>query len=103
MSSSCSYCVIQVFTRVKAGKEEVLNEMDCPLLQCTDTLVVVPSIDVKNAVSVIHECGSTCDIIHGGRMMRERELVLLDTELIKHDYKHLTFHCLNSYCINLYS
>ena len=79
----------------------VLNELNCPLLLSSDNLVVIPSVDVHNSVSVVHECGSSCECSRGRKIKVEREDILLDENFFKHDYTNRMY-CLNSYCIKLY-
>ena len=40
--------------------DPVKNETDCPLMISTDTVFTVKSSAVLKAVSILHECGSSC-------------------------------------------
>jgi len=98
-ATSCSYCVVQLF--VPLLDQEILNDMDCPLLQCTSNFYVVPSIGVQASISVVHECLGTCIQSRGKRVMTEREETLTNMNYIKHDYTN-DIYSLNLYCSSYY-
>ena len=40
--------------------EPILNSFECTLLCLSDSAETVPSTTIKRAVSIVHQCGSTC-------------------------------------------
>lgn len=83
-----------------SGNNEILNDLDCPLLMLTRTIFTVKSSAILNAVSVVHECGSTCKFVikqWPGRI--EREQYLSSRIEYEHDYGNSLYY-LNVYCMN---
>ena len=102
--SGHSYCIVNKFEELMTGENAIGNEMDCPLTMGSGRYEVIVSANVAGAISLVHECGSSC-LERIGQLQRtvERENVTTTTtRSIKHD-KTNKFYCLNLYCINLYS
>lgn len=99
-SSACSYCIIETLSPLMSGSNSISNEMDCPLLQGTDHVTIVPSIEVKTSISVVHECTSTCGEVMGRETQLEREHTVLNVKTIRHDSINNNVYCLNLYCTN---
>ena len=76
------------------------NELDCPLLEESHRCEVVPSISILDSVSLIHECGDSCEMQKNMAACMERENVTVcNRKTIKHDQKN-KFYCFNIYCMH---
>ena len=98
-SNSTRYCVVQHMDREMASGQPSHNEFDCPLLTLTKVLRVLSSTAIVRAISVVHQCTSTCvvDSVHIATRM-ERRGVTENTLRLKHDWSN-TMYCYNAYCI----
>jgi len=67
-----SYCIIQMFEEVIAGGVPVTNEMDCPYVMPTYRYEVIPSSNIVSAISLVHECSTSCEMQPAKRTKIER-------------------------------
>ena len=79
------------------GGSQLLNDMECPYLFALDRFEVVPSINVLAAVSIIHECGTSCELQHGSITIERQQISTAGAKTLKHDKTN------NLYVLNLYS
>jgi len=77
---TCCYCVLQKFSQVCVGEVPVVNEIDCPLLEADTRFEVIPSTSVLGAISIIHECTSSCRLQPSRTVVVERECTSTNTE-----------------------
>ena len=76
------------------------NELDCPLLSMTNLVYCVSAHAVHHPVSVVHECGTSCEFVSTTITRTvERECVTTSGLEYKHDHSNKHY-CLNVYCIN---
>ena len=81
--------------------DPVKNETDCPLIILSDTVFTVKSSAVMKAVSILHECGSSCKFsIQSCSTIVEREERLSHKLHFQHDWCGNDLYHLNIYCIN---
>ena len=98
-SNSTRYCIVQHMDREMASGQPCLNEFDCPLLTLTTVLRVLSPTVIVRAVSVIHQCTSTCVVDFMRIATRtERQGITENTLRLKHDWSN-TMYCYNVYCI----
>lgn len=86
----------------EVGGSQILNEFDCPLLEETGRYDVIPSVGVLGCVSVIHECGNSCEFTQLKNVTVERESISVRKKGFKHDDSNCMY-SLNIYCMNYYS
>ena len=61
MGNGHKLCILRGLQMVLSLEgDPVKNETDCPLMISTDTVFTVKSSAVLKAVSILHECGSSC-------------------------------------------
>ncbi len=98
-----AYCILQLFEKVEANSQDVLNDRDCPLLLLLNILILVPSTSVVSDVSIAHECGSECKYVSGSTTSRlmERESITVSGNTFEHDFSNNLF-CLNVYSLTLH-
>ena len=78
----------------------ITNELDCPLLERDDNLFSMPPHWVSRAVSVVHECTSTCVFRETEQSQTvERECVKVNKLVFQHDWSN-PHYCLNIFCIS---
>ena len=70
-----------------ASGQLCLNQFDCPLLTLTKVIRVYSPAAIVRAISVVHQCTSTCvvDSMHIATRM-ERQRVSENTLRLKHDW-----------------
>ena len=62
--SGIKYCLIQLFEEILGSFDEaILNDIDCPLLTLTKKFLLVPPSALVCAVSICHQCSSSCTLI----------------------------------------
>ena len=88
--------------RILSGANAVVNDMECPLLDKSHRFEVIPSIGVLGPVSVIHECGSSCQMSTQSDTKIEREVVTTHYKQYKHDFTN-TLYSINMYSMSSYS
>lgn len=99
--SVSSYCLVRLLDYMDLLGEQILNEYDCPLLSMTNLLYCIPSNSVIQAVSVVHECTSSCTFVQASTSRRvEHEVVDSTDILFKHDLSNKMY-CYNVYCIDV--
>ena len=77
--SGLTYCLIQLFKEmVGSFGEAILNDIDCPHLTLTKQLLLVPPSALVCAVSICHQCSSSCTL----KEQSNRQL------LFKHDWNN---------------
>ena len=99
-SNSTRYCMVQhMDPHMVASGQPCLNQFDCPLLTLTKVIRVLSPAAIVRAISVVHQCTSTCvvDSMHIAARM-ERQRVSENTLRLKHDWSN-TVYCYNVYCI----
>eukprot|EP00731_Ephydatia_muelleri_P004904 Em0002g1080a len=88
--SGLTYCLIQLFEEmVGSFGEPILNDIDCPLLTLTKQLLLVPPSTLVCAVSICHQCSSSCTL-------KEQSNGQL---LFKHDWNN-DMYAYNIYCMS---
>jgi len=90
------FCIILMFYRVEVKGQQILNELDCPLLEASSHLVTVNSTQIISPVSIIHECTSCT--LQAGKKKRKVERQEVEVNM-HHDFKNKLF-SLNLYCMN---
>ena len=91
---------MRTFEKIVCMGEELKNEFDCPLLEKKERYIAIPTIDVVQSVSILHECTPTCTFsrkTHSTSIV-ERENIELNTLTFNHDSKNV-YYSLNIYCI----
>ena len=79
----------------------ILNSFECPLLSLSRVIETVSAKNIRQVISIIHECGTTCKFETVMRNKNiEREQVDQQRLTFVHDYSNLMF-CLNVYCMGL--
>ena len=69
--SGIKYCLIQLFEEILGSFDEaILNDIDCPLLTLTKRFLLVPPSALVCAVSICHQCSSSCTLIRAGNGSR---------------------------------
>ncbi|KAL5460040.1 hypothetical protein EMCRGX_G033453 [Ephydatia muelleri] len=69
-----SFCVLQGCDEFVVNSEPVLNEYECPLLAITKRIFSADCSQIKQAVSIVHECSDSCTFDWGSSSRRiERE------------------------------
>ena len=102
-TTSGKYVIIREYEMIRVGiRREILhNEFDCPLLEKTDRLVIVP-ITTFTIASIVHECtGSCCFVTRRKKRKIEMEQISNDTLIFEHDTLN-NMYCLNIYCMKYY-
>ena len=80
------YCAIKPMRSIEVGTNAVLNEFDCPLLERVE---VIRSTNVLVAVSIVHECSSTCTFTEERRFQTiERQTVSQNSLVYHHDFSN---------------
>ncbi len=93
-------CLVRDFERMECDGQPITNDYGCPLLTLTQTIRCVSPQSVASAVSIIHECNSSCSFVQTSRHRRvEREELLSASLVYQHDWSNLFF-CLNIFCMN---
>ena len=78
----------------------ISNEYNCPLLLCGYTIKLIRVTYVASAVSVMHECTSTCTFSNQLQPQTiERQSVVHNSLTFEHDFSNDLF-SLNVYCLN---
>ncbi|KAL5484535.1 hypothetical protein EMCRGX_G021053 [Ephydatia muelleri] len=62
-----SFCVLQGYDEFVVNSEPVLNEYECPLLAITKRIFSADCSQIKQAVSIVHECSDSCTFDWGSR------------------------------------
>ena len=73
--------LVRTFEKIVCMGEELKNEFDCPLLEKKERYIAIPTIDVVQSVSILHECTPTCTFsrkTHSTSIV-ERENIELNT------------------------
>ena len=86
-------CLGQGFHSLKSFDDQlILNNYDCPLLELTKAVFSTPGSNVRRAVSVVHECTTSCHI-QEERTSRniERENITCDRLEFQHDFTNLMY------------
>ena len=93
-------CIVNLFDRLTAGDEAVLDELDCPLLMRTCNLNFISPSAIHCPVSVVHACSDSCTF-HRSSTCTAIELEAVDTNriVLKHDWNNDVF-CHNVYCMS---
>ena len=73
-------------TRYENTSEPILTEFDCPLLNLTTNIFVLPTSSICSSISIAHLCSHTCTYSS-------------DCMSYSHDFSNTLF-CYNIYCIN---
>jgi len=94
------FCLVREMEAMDLNGEPLTNDYNCPLLSLTPRVVSISSDSVKKAVSIIHECNTSCVFVECQSTCRvEREDIEIDKLTFRHDWTNL-FYCLNIYCMN---
>ena len=92
-----SFCVLQGCDEFVVNSEPVLNE--CPLLAITKSIFSADCSQIKQAVSIVHECSDSCTFDWGSSSRRiEREASGEKALVNTHDWTNMLC-CLNVYCV----
>ena len=97
----CCVCLVRGFECYTSPLgDPILNELECPLLTLTRTIFAVKTKAVKRAVSIVHECTTTCQFVTKMCPRKiEREQVLFSRLEYEHDYAQNYMYCLNIYAM----
>ncbi len=68
-------CLLRPFEEVTVNNDPLKNDIDCPLLNLTNTIVAVSPMDIKTEVFIMHEC-NTFD--NSGVIEVERESIAIN-------------------------
>lgn len=103
MTTSGKYVIVREYEMIRVGNSEILhNEFDCPLLEKTDRLVILP-ITTFTIASIVHECTRSCCFVTATKKRKiEMEQISNDTLIFQHDTIN-NIYCLNIYCIRHHS
>lgn len=71
-------CLLRPFEEVTVNDDPLKNDIDCPLLNFTNTIVAVSPMDIKTEVSIMHECNTTCTFDNSGVIEVERESIAIN-------------------------
>ena len=94
-----SFCVLQGCDEFVVNSEPVLNEYECPLLAITNRIFSADCSQIKQAVSIVHECSDSCTFDWGSSCRRiEREASGEKALVYTHDWTNMLC-CLNVYCV----
>ncbi|KAL5509673.1 hypothetical protein EMCRGX_G005076 [Ephydatia muelleri] len=94
-----SFCVLQGCDEFVVNSEPVLNEYECPLLAITKRIFSADCSQIKQAVSIVHECSDSCTFDWGSSSRRiEREASGEKALVNTHDWTNMLC-CLNVYCV----
>ncbi|KAL5476131.1 hypothetical protein EMCRGX_G026039 [Ephydatia muelleri] len=95
-----TYCLVQGFEAVEQPDgQPLVNSFDCPLYYLSRKLFTVDSSAIVRAVSMVHECGSSCKLQDAELFQNvEREEMATMQCVLKHDWT-LPLFCYNVYCI----
>ena len=84
------------------NNEPLQNDLECPLLTLTNTIIAVSPISVLTEVSIMHECNTTCVFESSGPSSAievEREIIETNRLSYIHDLTN-NWYCLNIFCMN---
>jgi len=88
--SGIKHCLIQLFEEMLGSFDEaILNDVDCPLLTLTKTFLLVPPSALVSAVSICHQCSSSCTL----KEQPNGQLIF------KHDWSN-DLYAYNTYCMS---
>ena len=91
------FCLVREMETMDMNGEPLTNESDCPLLS---RVVAVSPVAVQAAVSIIHECNTSCVFNQCCTRWRvKREDIEVTKLTFQHDWTN-SFYCLNIYCMN---
>eukprot|EP00731_Ephydatia_muelleri_P008143 Em0004g481a len=94
-----SFCVLQGCDEFVVNSEPVLNEYECPLLAITKRIFSADCSQIKQAVSIVHECSDSCTVDWGSSSRRiEREASGEKALVNTHDWTNMLC-CLNVHCV----
>ena len=96
------YCFVRLMEGMDVNGQCMVNDYDCPLLSLSSQIVTVAPSAVHTAVSVMHECTSTClfDNSNTRQTLEREDIHTIHMHLsYTHDWTN-TFYCLNIYCMN---
>lgn len=94
----------QLEQQLSINGDEIITEFDCPVVESTNRLLLVPPTSIMGAVSVVHLCSGSCKILHElSSRLYERETVTLSNRQVvfKHDFTNKLY-CINIYCTGNY-
>ena len=95
-----AYCLVRLLQPMDIFGEPVCNEYDCPILNLSNLIYCIPSTYISHAVSVVHECTTTCSFITNNSIKRiEQENVNVCLISYNHDWSNKMY-CLNLYCMH---
>ena len=92
-------CVLQKLAPlVSAVEEQCLNDFDCPILNLTNDLYLLPVSYVIKPISIAHCCTQSCIFVDNVSFSRvEREQITSSKLVFLHDLCNTKF-CYNIFC-----
>ena len=101
-STGQAYCLVRLVEQLELPTgAPILNTFECPLLSLSSNIGMVSASNIRQAVSVVHECGTSCTFKNVIKTRNvEREQVDQQKLTFVHDYSNLMF-CLNVYCMGV--
>lgn len=101
-SNGCKVCILRGLQFITSPLgDKIMNEVDCPLLELSHTIFTTLSSSVLKAVSVMHECSTTCHFVSKQIPQNiERESVSVSKLEFEHDFSSNLIYCLNLYVLH---
>ena len=99
-SNGATYCVLQGLLPLQSiDGEQLHNAFDCPILELTRTLFIVPSADIQRPVNIVHECTDSSTFSEVATTLSVKREQLLSTKLTYiHDWNN-PYYCYNIFCV----
>lgn len=72
-----NYIILKPLTKLELFGVAIENEVDCPLLEMEERVEVIPSSAIIEAISVVHQCTSTCYYKTNSMVEREEINILV--------------------------
>ena len=94
-----SYCIVRPLQYMDILGERICNEYDCPILNLTGVIYCLPSRYILSAVSIVHECTTTCTFVISTTQKKiEHEVITVSKTTYRHDWSNKLY-CENIYCM----
>eukprot|EP00731_Ephydatia_muelleri_P033316 Em0027g64a len=99
-SNGATYCVLQGLLPLQSiDGEQLHNAFDCPILELTRKLFIVPSADIQRPVNIVHECTDSCTFSEVATTLSVEREQLVSTKLTYiHDWDN-PYYCYNIFCV----
>ncbi|KAL5489080.1 hypothetical protein EMCRGX_G018130 [Ephydatia muelleri] len=99
-SNGATYCVLQGLLPLQSiDGEQLHNAFDCPILELTRKLFIVPNADIQRPVNIVHECTDSCTFSEVATTLSVEREQLVSTKLTYiHDWDN-PYYCYNIFCV----